>query len=266
MTKEGRVLVVCAMDSEARHLRRMMEDVVEEPVARWRCSRGRIHGVGVDLVVSGIGLAFSAAATSASLSENRPRAVLNYGCAGAHRDDIHAGDVIVASTVAHLASYVHRPDDTKHLFGFRTEEDPEAHRHIDQLPTDRFLVECARRASEDAALPAWPGMSEPPAVHYGPVGSADIWTQHADTIKHLHSTHGTLCEDMEAAAIAQISALFGVPFLTIKDISNNELQQATAFDAAETGAQLLDGVVDQVGLRAALLLARTLLHFARQAD
>ena len=181
MIEEGRVLVVCAMDSEARHLRQMLSDVEEEPVARWRCSRGRLHDVGVDLVVSGIGLAYSAAATSAALIESRPRAVLNFGCAGAHRDDIHAGDVIVASSVAHLASYVHQPDGAKHIFGFRSGEDAEDDRTVEQLPTDRFLVECARRASEDAELPAWPGMPGQPAVHYGPVGSADIWTQHVRT-------------------------------------------------------------------------------------
>ncbi len=243
------------MDSEAVHLRALLEETDEAPVGRWRRTRGRLGAVSVDLLICGIGLAYSAAATAAALMERRPDAVLNYGCAGAHRADIHAGDVIVASAVAHLASYIHQPDGAKHLFGFRTGEDPEGHRHLDQLPTDRALVECARQAGEGLTLPVWPRSDVGPRIHFGPVGSADIWTQHIETIQHHHLTHGTLCEDMEAAAIAQIAALFGVPFLTVKDISNNELQAATAFDAAASGAQLLDGVVDQVGLRAALVLA-----------
>jgi adenosylhomocysteine nucleosidase len=254
--------VICAMESEAVHLRRMLADVDEQPVGRWRRSRGRLGDARVDLVVCGIGLAYSAAATAATLLEELPRAVLNCGCAGAHRDDIHAGDVVVASTVAHLASYVHRPDDTKHYFGFRLEE-AEAVRTLDQLPTDRELVESARQAAEDLELPPWPGRIYPPTIHYGPVGSADIWTQHIETIQHLHATHSTLCEDMEAAAIAQVCALFGVPFLTIKDISNNELQAATAFDAADSGASLLDNVVDELGRRAALLTAAAITRHAR---
>lgn len=249
------------MDSEAIHLRRLLSDVEEEPVARWRRSRGWLGAVQVDLIVCGIGLAYSAAATAAALVDTRPAAVLNYGCAGAHREDIHAGDVIVASSVAHLASYVHQPDGTKHLFGFRTGEDAEGQRHVDQLPTDRILVESSRQAAEDLDLPVWPGLSDGPSIHFGPVGSADIWTQHIETIQEHHSTHGTLCEDMEAAAIAQIAALFGVPFLTIKDISNNELQKATAFNAADSGAQLLGDVVDQIGLRAALLTAATISRY-----
>lgn len=263
MSDNVRVVVVCAMDSEAVHLRRMLDEVEEEPVGRWRRSRGRLGGVRVDLIVCGIGLAYSAAATAAALMAGRPDAVLNYGCAGAHRDDIHAGDVIVASTVAHLASYIHQPDGTKHFFGFRSGEEAEERRHVEQLPTDRVLVECVRQVDEDLDLPDWPGRSESPTIHFGPVGSADIWTQHIETIQQHHLTHGTLCEDMEAAAIAQIAALFGVPFLTIKDISNNELQQATAFDAADSGAQLLEGVVDQVGLRAGMLVAATIERFAQ---
>jgi adenosylhomocysteine nucleosidase len=260
LTDEGSVLVVCAMDSEAVHLRKMLDQVEEVPIARWRRSRGMISSVTVDLVVCGIGLAFSAAATCAALIDTRPAAILNYGCAGAHRADIHAGDVIVGSSVAHLASYVHQPDGTKHLFGFRSGEVSGDSHHIDQLPTDRMLVECARQAAEVTELPSWPGVTGDPSIHFGPVGSADIWTQHIETIQSHHATHGTLCEDMEAAAIAQIAALFGVPFLTIKDISNNELQKATAFEGADSGASLLDDVVDQVGLRAALLTARTIQH------
>jgi len=259
------VLVVCAMDSEAVHLREMLEGVHEEPVGRWRRSRGRLGEARVDLIVSGIGLAYAAAATTAALLDGRPRAVLNYGCAGAHRADIHAGDVIVASSVAHLASYVHKPDGTKHLFGFRV-TGVEDSRTLDKLPTDRELVEHARQAAEDLELPAWPGRDAAPQIHYGPVGSADIWTQHADTIMQLHATHQTLCEDMEAAAVAQICALFGVPFLAIKDISNNELQVVTVFEAAESGANLLDGVEHEIGRRAALLTAATIQRHAAAVE
>ena len=251
------------MESEAIHLRELLHDVEQAPLARWQRSRGWIGETQVDLIVCGIGLAYSAAATSAALIENRPAALLNYGCAGAHRDDINAGDVVVATSVAHLASYVHQPDGSKHLFGFRSGNDPEDDRHMDQLPTGGRLVDLAREAVERADLPPWPGLDSPPSIHFGPVGSADVWTQHVETIRNHHQTQGTLCEDMEAAAIAQIAALFGVPFLAIKDISNNELQKATAFDAADSGAQLLDGVQDQVGRRAALLSADVIRRIGR---
>jgi nucleoside phosphorylase len=58
---------------------------------------------------------------------------------------------------------------------------------------------------------------------------------------------------MEAAAIAQIAGLHGVPFLTIKDISNNEFLDATDF--SDEGAGLLES---EVGRRAAELTRRVL--------
>jgi nucleoside phosphorylase len=64
-----------------------------------------------------------------------------------------------------------------------------------------------------------------------------------------HQRTGSLCEDMEAAAIAQIATLHGVPFLTIKDISNNEFHVASAFDGTESELP-----ISEVGKRAAMLI------------
>jgi adenosylhomocysteine nucleosidase len=263
---EARYVVMCAMESEAVHLRRVLDDQREEPLYRWRRTRGALRGTAVEIVVTGIGMAYAAAATSAALIDGRPRAVVNYGCAGAHREDIHAGDVVLGERVVHLASYVHRPDDTRHYFGFRIEGD-EGHVQVDALPGDPALLAAAAESAGSVDLPHWPGQTAKPAVHRGAVGSADIWTQHHDTIRAFHDTHGTLCEEMEAAAIAQICAIYGVPFLAIKDISNNELQAATSFDAAAPasgypGASLLDDVLDELGRRAALLTAATITHHA----
>lgn len=255
MNEPDPVVVICAMDSEATHLRDMLGDAVERPLYRWRRTCGLLGERPVEIVISGIGMAYAAAATTAALIDGRPRAVINYGCAGAHRRDINAGDVVLGEHVIHLASYVHRPDDTKHYFGFRLEGAEGGPMHVDALPADPELLGIARRAAERADLPAWPGRDQAPVIHTGSVGSADVWTQHVETILGLHDAHGTLCEEMEAAAVAQTCAMFGVPFLAVKDISNNELQDATLFEAAEDGASLLDDVVHEVGLRAALVVA-----------
>ena len=62
--------------------------------------------------------------------------------------------------------------------------------------------------------------------------------------------HGSHCEDMEAAAIAQVCASHGVPFLTVKDVSNNELlKNATT----ETGRSMLAAIGAEVGRRAGAL-------------
>jgi nucleoside phosphorylase len=58
---------------------------------------------------------------------------------------------------------------------------------------------------------------------------------------------------MEAAAIAQVCALHGVPFLTIKDLSNNEFHAQTDIAGGFT-----DFPTEEVGKRAAALTHRLL--------
>jgi len=255
MDHMGSIAVVCAMEKEAVHLRRMLDDAREEPLPRWRRTRGTIGGVPVDVVVSGIGLINSAAATSALCAIERPRAIFNYGCSGAHREDIDPGDVVIASDVVHFSSLIVLPDGGRRYEGFRYYIDYEEVL-AERLNVDASLLETATAVAEQVMLPEWAGVGHPPRVLTGTVGSADIWTQHGESIRDMHTIHGSLCEEMEAAAIAQVAATWGIPFLAVKDISNNELREFT--DMSIEGARLLAHVADEVGRRAALIVEATI--------
>jgi adenosylhomocysteine nucleosidase len=241
------------MDTEAVHLRRRMMNPVEAPVSLWRRTCGQIGDVPVELIVCGIGLINAAAATAVACLGEKPRAIFNYGCSGAHRDDIDCGDVVIGERVIHFSSYYVEPEGELKYTGFRI--GVEDHEHFDTLPGDPELLGLARRAAANIELPAWPGIGHTPGIHFGGVGSADIWTQHGETIRGLHNSHGSLCEEMEAAAVAQVAATFGVPFLAVKDISNNELQVHT--DLSD-GGDLLLHVQDEIGLRAGLLVEQVI--------
>lgn len=257
MTASPAFSVICAMESEAVHLRRMLGAVQELPLARWRRSCGTLDGVNVEIVVSGIGMVNAAAATTALCVLESPRAVLSYGCSGAHHTGVYTGDVVLGSAVAHFTSYVLQADGVRRHTGFGNEPggegDPTAVKRTLTLPADPTLLALARAASVDLPLPRWPGRAEAPQVHEGVVASADVWTQHADSIRALHEEFGSLCEEMEAAAIAQVCARFGLPFLAVKDISNNELHALT--DLTAPGGSVLVHVEDEVGRRAAHVVA-----------
>lgn len=248
--ERGSVAVVCAMDSEAIHLRERLENPREHPVHAWRRTAGRIGDLPVEIVISGIGLINAAATTSALCIGQRPRAIINYGCSGAHRDDIQCGDVVLANRVVHHSAVIVDPDGAERYQGFRYDLNGDTVLTEALLP-DPELLELASRAAERTPLPAWPGSDHEPAVHLGAVGSADIWTQHGARIHSLHKLHGSLCEEMEAAAVGQVAAIFGVPFLAVKDISNNELHKAT--DLGNDWGTLHD-VRGELGLRAALVV------------
>jgi len=249
------VAVLCAMEKEAVHLRRRLEDARDEPLARWRRTRGALGGVPVDVIICGIGLINAAAATSALCALERPRAIFNYGCSGAHRDDIDPGDVVIAGQVVHFSSLIVLPDGLRRYEGFRYYVD---YKEVlaERLTPDPALLATAVDAAATIELPEWAGVGHPPRVLTGTVGSADIWTQHGESIRDLHTIHGSLCEEMEAAAIAQVAATWGVPFLAVKDISNNELRELT--DMTIAGSSVLAHVAEEVGRRAALVVEATI--------
>ena len=212
----GPVAVICAMDWELAHLRNLLPDGQQIVV----------------LAASGIGMTSAAASAQDVIVRHAPRAVLNYGCAGAHRQDLLLGDIVVGT---HAIAYA----------------DPGA----TALPADPDLLDAARSVAETYQHELWPTdlgwpldvPHRPPRVAFGVVASADLWNRTPATIAPLVARHHSLCEDMEAAAIAAVCARHHVPFLSLKDISNNELLRPTT----DGQSMLTELGVDQIARRAA---------------
>lgn len=241
------IAVVVALPEEMTHL----EGLLHAHGARWggaevhdprRFDRITFDGMPLILTTSGIGMVAAAAATEAVIGRYAPRAVLNYGCTGAHREDLLLGDVVVGTA---CIAY----DRGRLLPGGAFEHTPMrlfvdgSTTQVDAFPTNAALLAVAESIAGAGTWRAepWPGATSPagqphrtPRVFFGPVGSADRFTQDADALRALHARHATLCEDMEAAAVAQVCALHDVPFLTVKDISNNEFHAVSTFGEAGT--------------------------------
>ena len=249
--------VVVAMDAELRHLLERISVEREERDGPWRDRRAIVAGVPLIVVRSGMGMVNAAAASERLINAYRPSAILNCGCSGAHRRDILLGDVVIGDRSVHHATLRILPSGEEVHQGMHVDVAGEAFAPPN-LPSDPALVASARQAAEGWIPEPWPrsaGWPEPiryrePKVYVGAVGSADVWTQAHARLDALHAQHETLCEDMEAAAIAQICTLHRVPFLTIKDISNNE------FHAASDLSTFADFPADEVGKRSASLLLR----------
>lgn len=251
--------VVIAMSSERVHFDPHASSQITEQNGPWRVDRYVIGGKDVVAVTSGIGMANAAAGTEFLIQTERPEIVMNFGCAGAHRRDLVPGDVIIASEVINHALMQILPDGSERYTGYATESEGE-HRHGLELRPDPALVELAQLAAAANPPEPWPHdlfwpASIPyrlPNVYLGPVVSADTWTQAHSRLDLLHDRHGSLCEEMEAAAVGRIAGMHGIPILSIKDISNNEYLRESDL------AEFSDFPVAEVGKRAAALLAQTI--------
>ena len=170
----------------------------------------------LDLVVSRteIGTIRCAAATALGATAFRPRAVINQGVAGSHREDLHVGDLVVGRSCIHI-------HDLKTQMRNRGEGsapfDWEFHLHDDGQ----------RIFPVYEADPAWAALFEKAPWQgtrvSGRLGSGDVFYREIDRILWLRQRAGECCEDMESAAAYEVCARFGVPCVGVRIISNNEL-------------------------------------------
>jgi adenosylhomocysteine nucleosidase len=216
------------------------------------------------LVVSGMGMVSAAAATQDTITRYSPRAVLNYGCAGAHRAELMLGDLVIGE---HVVAYDNRRETPEGRLEYRGMfyRARGEQRRVERLACDAGLISAARRVADaigDDHEPWPPDLGWPasvphrsPRVVSGTVASADRWNRAPASIAALVEQHDSLCEDMEAAAIGLVCASHEAPFLTIKDISNNELLRSTS-----TGRAMLTELGPEQVARRAARFTFSLLH------
>ncbi len=259
--------LVVAMEAELRHLLERTGVARTEDDGVWLDCHLTVAGVPVVALCCGMGMVNAAAGAEHLLAAHRPRAVLNFGCSGAHTRDILPGDVVIGEATVHHAA-VHILASGDELFVGSSYDVGGERMAASELPADPALLALAREASAGWAPEPWPReLGWPPAVpyrnpavHAGVVASADVWTQAHARLDLLHARHRSLCEDMEAAAIAQVCARHGVPFLSIKDISNNEFHAASDLEGGFT-----DFPTAEVGKRAAALTLSVIERLAAPA-
>jgi len=252
--------LVVAMEAELIHTLRSHLPVHTEQRDVWQFHHLEVGQHEVIALRSGMGLINAAAATERLISEYRPRIVLNYGCSGAHRREIMPGDLVIGRRVVHHSALQILADGSERYTGYNYDV---AGERMDspELATDAALLAAAESLVARFEPEPWPDQlfwpkgapRRAPAIHRGVVASADVWTQHIERLDLLHARHASLCEDMEAAAVAQVCALHSVPFLTVKDISNNEYLQASDIEG------FTDFPVEEIGKRAAAFIRQLII-------
>src|SRR5262245_37430538 len=137
--------VVCALEEELLHLRAMLPpgEVIWHAGRRYEVTA--LAGRSIILARCGMGMLSAAAGTEATIGRWEPGAVLNYGCTGAHRDDLLPGDLVIAARVVAYdnvnvsAEGIERYSRMRYLRHDLQE-------HADYLAVDPTLLAAAERA------------------------------------------------------------------------------------------------------------------------
>ena len=228
------IALIGAMPPEIELLKENLHNLRNEHVADFEIYRGEYAGKNVVLALSGIGKVNAALSTALVLQRHQPDFVINTGSAGGLGGELKVGDVVIGSETAH-----HDVDVT--AFGYAIGQVP-------QLPpafaSDHALVTAAERAA--AAFPN-------AAVRRGLIVSGDRFVHSSEAVAAIRKNFPDVqAVEMEAAAIAQTCAQFGLPFVVIRAVSDAADEKAdVSFDeflqtAAVHSAEMVDGMIREL--------------------
>jgi adenosylhomocysteine nucleosidase len=197
-----KVAIIGAMEEEVTILRDQMEEREETVIANCEFSTGRINGVDVILLKSGIGKVNAAMATAILLERFRPNYVINTGSAGGFLATLNVGDIVISSEVVH-----HDVDVT--AFGYEYGQVPGMPA---RYQANKTLIDIAKRGAQE--------ISDVQAVT-GLIATGDSFMNDPERVEFVRGKFPELCAvEMEAAAIAQVCTQFAVPFVIIRALSD----------------------------------------------
>ena len=129
---------------------------------------------------------------------------------GGYTKNIHKGDIIIGTDAINITS-VEPKEEGKHIEDYEIttflhgEENKLIYRKADENLIN-FIKEKFKYNN----------------LHFGTIGSGDIFNKNPEVIKCLHEKYGAICEDMECVSIYTAANICNIPVISIKGISNNE--------------------------------------------
>ncbi len=150
------------------------------------------------VAMSGVGKVNSAAMTQYIIDNYEVDAIINSGVAGGINNNIKVMDIIISDYVTYhdfepisiMESYV--PDKGK-------------------IKANTILVSLAQKVINDMNITN---------AHYAPICSGDAFVQDEVLKNNIHLRTGAVCVDMESASIAHTCSMNGIPFISIRTISD----------------------------------------------
>lgn len=204
------IFVACAMRREADLLIKEMNDVVIDDFLNFKIYVGTVLDKPIIVGVSGPGLINMSSMVSIVCFKYDVNFIINYGMVGGYGKNIHKHDLIIGTECMNCNSYVTSSLENGidiYSWNFITFSDGGTDELVVYKSNDRLLNVASSIKNFN--------------VHYGRIGSADVWNNEFEMINMLMSRYNIICEDMEAVAVYQVSEMFKIPCISIKGVSDN---------------------------------------------
>ncbi|WP_059171224.1 5'-methylthioadenosine/S-adenosylhomocysteine nucleosidase [Bacillus sp. FJAT-27445] len=197
-----KIAIIGAMEQEVALLRSNIEGKTREVIGGCEFTSGKMDGVDVILLRSGIGKVNAAMSTAILLERFKPDCVINTGSAGGFDPSLEVGDAVISTEVRH-----HDVDVT--AFGYEYGQVPEL---PPAFKADEKLVAIAEAAADEI---------EDIQIVKGLIATGDSFMEDPERVEFIRTKFtGLQAVEMEAAAIAQVSHQFNIPFVIIRSLSD----------------------------------------------
>jgi len=217
------IAVVCAMKSEAQPIMDRMQ-LCDESAHGFEIYRGRLGGKDLLVCVSGVGMVNMASLVTYVAMKYSPDCFLNYGIIGGY-GDMHKGSLVIVRDCININSTQFDAAPRGSGISLSRARLVTFNENIDNSPviykSDEKLVSVAAASADSSVI-------------CGRLGSGDVWNKEYDKIMLFYSKYGVCGEDMEGYAMYQAADRFGIPALSLKGVSNNEIL-AEAYDYSVMG-------------------------------
>lgn len=214
-----KILIISAMaDVELNYLIEKLENKEELQTKLCKFYIGEIFNNKIILCDSKVGLINTSSAITLAIEKFNPDFIINQGCAGAISKQVHKSDIVIGKDCVNITSIKtkykeegkgYTLDDWELINFIAGEED----RLIPQNGSD-LLIEKIKRIENKYKYGK---------IHYGRIGSGDIWNSECDWLIKLNEKYNILCEEMESIAIYTVANQYKIPVISIKVISDNAL-------------------------------------------
>ena len=220
--------IIGAMAEEVINLKAAMTDVTVETVAQMDFYQGKLRGIDVVVVRSGIGKVNAAICTQILIDRYHVKRVINTGIAGSLNSRINIGDIVLSRDTLQ-----HDMDATG--FGYKVGQIPQMEQSV--FKGDVTMIYIAEQCCKKYL----------PEIDYyiGRIVSGDQFVSSKEKKDWLIETFEGYCTEMEGAAIGQACYLNQVPFLIIRAISDKADDSAN-MDYAEFEAMAIRNSVKLV--------------------
>ena len=216
--------IMTAMDQEYEMVSKVLANHSKHTIIPVHCGWGKVN---------------SAVNAYKLISEHHPDCIISTGCAGGIAPDVRLLDVVVAEQVAYHDCWYGEPNEYGQVQGFPA-----------RFQAHPALVQAARKAagtnpSATGKGPGnvpqgepCPGIARPKAdastrIRFGLMASGDRFCSgREDTAVILGHFPDALACDMESGSISQVCHMYGVPFMSMRVISDtaNEEDRLNQFE------------------------------------